>query len=444
MNALAELRRTRPQDDWPDGLRELACEAARQASGQDRPPPTDAELAAHARTLAAYHPAVTETHRRMRVLQDRLADFPAPADFHFGTFLAVGVQATLQGNASGVQNVWHLDALPLHRPETLADPWCAVLGPLLVDWYTHGARTVRPNAHAKPLVPSNLWLPREAQAEGARLIRMRADQDGHTGQLYLPGLEQEAPALALPLQWWDMGSPKDAGGGGAALGLRLIVACLLRVGRQHWHESGVLILTYRHLLRDLWPATDLAGRKRRLPRPAQRRALFRAMNAVHSVEARFPDLIRQRLIQVVTIGDLPLPGAPDELDTDVRITVRLPAGSTHGPRIDRRLLARLGVESAPAYRLLLNLSALWHQPGTTRRRNEAGHWYQSRNPAHYPRLTDDDLALMACPLDSRRNRQVTRSEARDAVSLLLQHGGAELADGKLLPWLPNADDPNNH
>ena len=80
------------------------------------------------------------------------------------------------------------------------------------------------------------------------------------------------------------------------------------------------------------------------------------------------------------------PGENAELDDPVLIDVELPPGASHGPVIDRRELARLGVGSAPQFRAYIAAHSVAWRPGVTRRRhplNRGVHLWSS-DPANYP------------------------------------------------------------
>ena len=92
-----------------------------------------------------------------------------------------------------------------------------------------------------------------------------------------------------------------------------------------------------------------------------------AVEALDSWDARVPlydpQTKRSELRRVVSVGGIPR--GPGALDESVRIIVDLPPGSGNGPQVSDKL--RLwGVKSAPAYRLLINLSYQWHNPGVTK------------------------------------------------------------------------------
>ena len=305
------------------------------------------------------------------------------------------------------------------------------LTPLITHWLRHGDRVLEVNDHPRPVMPTSLYID---QNEQGALGRMLLEQTAAgSAALYLPGMEDAMPGRSLPVHWWDLGQRPRQGGPGAPLGLRLMMACLMAYRQPHWHENGTMYIPLRVLMRWLWPATDLTGKKRLFPKRRQRAGFYAASNSMHTVEAMFPDYTRGKLMRLVTLDDLPMPNSANELEQVVTVKVRMPPGSTAGPRINRWLLTRLGVESAAAYRLYLNLAAHWWDPGTTRRRTETGHWYQSRNPEHYLSLNEDQLVNLSFPTSSRGQRRNLRGNAHAAVDLLQRHNVLQIVDGKLLP-----------
>ena len=100
------------------------------------------------------------------------------------------------------------------------------------------------------------------------------------------------------------------------------------------------------------------------------------------------------------------PGENAELDDPVLIDVELPPGASHGPVIDRRELARLGVGSAPQFRAYIAAHSVAWRPGVTRRRhplNRGVHLWSS-DPANYPVLTTADRRRLAFGAQDKRNR----------------------------------------
>lgn len=152
-------------------------------------------------------------------------------------------------------------------------------------------------------------------------------------------------------------------------------------------------------LRNMLPWLYGEGAKRyRLSRHWPR--LHAAFRALENDEARIPWVDPNTgcgsARRVVTPVDIPRKG---RLDDWVRFSVHLPPGSEKGPLVDRPALRKAGVISAPAYRMALSLSFLWHDPGHLRVPYGRGKrlWGQTRQEERYPPIRDEDLVWMAYP-----------------------------------------------
>ena len=170
---------------------------------------------------------------------------------------------------------------------------------------------------------------------------------------------------------------------------------------QHARSArGRLAVTVRELRDFLFPH----GWKRWRDWPRIRDALFRARDYV--IPGPF-------LLEGRRVGNwLPFalrgePGDDAGLDDLVLIDVELPPGSGHGPVIDRRELARLGVDSAPRFRAYIAAHSVAWRPGVTRRRhprNRSIHLWSS-DPGNYPVLTAEDRDRLAFGNVDRRRKE---------------------------------------
>lgn len=221
------------------------------------------------------------------------------------------------------------------------------------------------------------------------------------GQVYLPGFapgEEWGPKLpVLPLALYDLGQyAVERAGRGAPMALRLFIESVLNVPL-HCREAPTGVLLPAMRLREMLPwlygegATHYRA-SRHWPR------LHQAFLALESDEARIPwedpETGYGGARRIVTPIDIPREG---RLDDWVRFSVHLPPGSAKGPLIDRIALRQAGVISAPAYRMALSLSFLWHDPGRLRVPYGKRHWGQTRQGGRYPPIHDEDLAWMAYP-----------------------------------------------
>ena len=272
---------------------------------------------------------------------------------------------------------------------------------------------------------------------------------------YLPGLEppSEKPIVrSLPLVLFDAGGGESlTQGNGAPVPLRLFVDILLCLPPEI-RRSGRLqkvFFTLRQLRDAIWPNGWQRGRD--YPK------LVHAMNYLTTSGVPW----KGGIWRPITVRNVPV-----ELDDKATFDVELPPGSGRGPLVSRPAAHQLGLISAPAYRLYLNLTGYWDQFGTYNgrlisptirmvRRNKAGYLIDARslivtekgkptrrashpraveivaedgtplrerNPAisKYPPITSDQLARMAYAEHDlyngiRRMRKETRDKALPKV-----------------------------
>ena len=97
----------------------------------------------------------------------------------------------------------------------------------------------------------------------------------------------------------------------------------------------------------------------------------------------------------------------------VVIEVQLPPGSAHGPVIDRRELARLGVHSAPRFRSYIAAHSVSWRPGRTRVvvPRSGGRRAWSADATSYPILTAKDRRRLAFGDDDKGHRTRAQQDA---------------------------------
>ena len=235
---------------------------------------------------------------------------------------------------------------------------------------------VRPERRIDPIFPVVQSVREPPEREAGRLafggiIEARKSLPAQLPLLPTP----EGPRVPLlELSDWR-GVPTMAKGRGAPLDLRLAVGACVLTPHAARAARGRLVVTVRELRDFLFPN----GWERRRDWPRIREALFRARDYVIP-DGRgnwLPFALRRE------------PGEDAALDDLVLIDVELPPGSGHGPVIDRRELARLGVVSAPRFRAYIAAHSVAWRPGVTRRRrprNRGVHLWSS-NPGNLPVLT---------------------------------------------------------
>ena len=162
-----------------------------------------------------------------------------------------------------------------------------------------------------------------------------------------------------------------------------------------------------------------------------------AVDALESRDARIPlyDPMTKRseLRRIVSVSGIPR--GPGALDDSVRILVDLPPQYGHGPQVSNHL-RYWGVRSAPAYRLIINLSYQWHNPGVTTvpvRKGKARHWVQANDPTRYKLISDDELISLTFPSSAHTNRRVLLQRAKKVVETLATANELRVVDGKIMP-----------
>ena len=68
-------------------------------------------------------------------------------------------------------------------------------------------------------------------------------------------------------------------------------------------------------------------------------------------------------------------------------------------------LDQWGAESAPAYRALIGLSFLWHEPGRTHA-PKGGRWIRKTGLDPYDPITDEDAIALAFPSSKHSNQRL--------------------------------------
>ena len=252
---------------------------------------------------------------------------------------------------------------------------------------------VRPNRRIDPIFPVVQSVREAPEREAGRLAFGGIIEDRKSLPAQLPLLSTpEGPRVPiLELSDWR-GVPTMARGRGAPLDLRLAVGACVLTPHGARAARGRLVVTVRELRDFLFPN----GWERWRDWPRIREALFRARDYVLPVGGGnwLPFALRWE------------PGENAELDDPVLIDVELPPGASHGPVIDRRELARLGVRSAPQFRAYIAAHSVAWRPGVTRRRhprNRGVHLWSS-DPANYPVLTTADRRRLAFGAQDKGNR----------------------------------------
>ena len=237
-----------------------------------------------------------------------------------------------------------------------------------------------------------------------RAVEVRQHPAREMGRLAFGGLVEgrelpaQLPLLPVPegprvplLELSDYrGVPTMARGRGAPLDLRLAVASCVMTPMALRMTEGRIVTTVRELRDFLFPN----GWQRWRDWPRIRDALYRAPSYSLPGPFRIPEGLAKRWIP---FGLQVEPGENAELDDLVVIKVEFPPSSGDGPVIDRRELARLGVDSAPRFRAYIAAHSVAWKPGVTRRphpHNRRFHMWSS-DPSNYLVLTAEDRDRLA-------------------------------------------------
>ena len=295
------------------------------------------------------------------------------------------------------------------------------------------------------------------------LARLQFDSNTQK-QLYLPGFgageahgDPLSPALPLTLYHLGVGQVERKTSKAAPLALRIFVEACLSVPQSVREEGPVLLPPQRlgDFLYCLFPTGPKGWQpERRLEQ------LLRACEALESPQARIPwrdpETGRGSSRRVVIPRDVPYSG---HMDDTIQFGVDMPPGTKRGPLIDRPKLIQAGVSSAARYRLALNLSFHWCQPGVlqvpeyfeskydrkTRRPLKHSRldklWRQESDPEKYPEVSEPALLSMAFPGENASTlayRRKRLQQAREALAWLREIGFAAVSDSRIYPgpkWL---------
>ena len=319
------------------------------------------------------------------------------------------------------------------------------LAPLIDAW--HSAPTeVLPVRDANGHLRGDTIAPRIAMREsGGKTDRLylppsHIELDGAGNQIVMPGFRDRNTTgriPVLPVELYDLGveaGEARGGRGGAPIPARMLVK--LAAAPSAFVRHGKRFVTYQITLRDLrdalHPPERLDGSKR------SQRSVGKVWPRIHQAiriinqDARIPILDPEtgygHFHHLVRINenfgriDLGMPiGVVLDIPPDVEGGVQLP---------DR--LDQWGAESAPAYRSLIGLSFLWHEPGRTHA-PKGGKWLRKTGLDPYDPLTDDDAISLAYPSSVKTNRRELARRAWRALENLEEHGELRIDSRRILP-----------
>ena len=319
------------------------------------------------------------------------------------------------------------DGKPLKHP----------LAPMIDGWFFKPVN-VELNEKAAKIVPSRFAMVKASDRRAPALWSPAAHLALVEGEhQFLPGFERESvEGPMLPTELYDLGEPKkrQGGGAGAQLSLRLFfhAASSLRLEDRGGYRAKLLPWTLRQIRDELYPKLRIDGRKRSTTATKVLEQVLRARETLNSMDGLVPyyDLAtgRWRRRQIVSVVDVPDQAA--DLDDFVVISVFLPDGMEKGGTLPATL-NRWGVESAPAYRMLLNLTYHWWQPGQTHYPVK-GRWFRKWDPRGYPEISDRLLVQLAYPTSVHQQFRVLAFRADKVLDVLKKRGL------RVVPQLPDS------
>ena len=319
------------------------------------------------------------------------------------------------------------------------------LAPLIHAWHT-GPMEVEAVRDTSGNLRSDTIAPRIAMREsGARTDRLylppaHIEIDGTGNQIVFPGFgegNRTRRIPVLPVELYDLGvqaGVSRGGLGGAPIPARMLVKLAAAPSTSVRH--GARFVTYNITLRDiraaLYPPERLDGSQRQQRSVGYIWPHVREAIRIINQDARIPILDPKtgygRYHHMVRINenfgriDLNMPiGVVLDIPPEVEGGVQLPV------RLDQ-----WGAESAPAYRALIGLSFLWHEPGRTHA-PRGGKWLRKTGLDPYDPLSDDDAIALAYPSSVKTNRRELARRAWGALENLEEHGELRIDDRRILP-----------
>ena len=302
------------------------------------------------------------------------------------------------------------------------------LAPLISAWQS-GPTEVQPVRDANGNLRADTIAPRIAMREtgNAKIDRLYlapahlgADRDG--SQVALPGFTDNRPEIripVLPVNLYDLGveaGERRGGRGEAPIPARMLVK--LAAAPSAFVRHGKRFVTYQITLRDLrdalYPPEYLDGRQRRQRSVGEIWPRIREALRIINQEARIPILDPKsgyghyhHLLRInENFGRI-------DLDMPVHVVLDIPPEVEGGVQLPTRL-DQWGAESAPAYRALIGLSFLWHEPGRAHA-PKGGRWLRKTGIDPYDPLDDDDAIALAYPSSMKTNRRELARRAWTAL-----------------------------
>ena len=331
------------------------------------------------------------------------------------------------------------------------------LTPLIAAWQfgpieVQAVRDADGNLRGDAIIP-RMAMRKELNSGTDRLYLKPAymGTDAEGTLVALPGFENGRTIgriPALPVNLYDLGvtAGEARGGRGAApIPARMLVKLAAAPSASVRH--GERFVSYRITLRDLrdalYPPERLDGRRRRVPPVSEMWPRIRSAIQVINQDARIPIIQPgtgyghyHHLLRInENFGRI-------DLDMPIHVVLDIPPEVEGGVQLPIRL-DQWGAESAPAYRALLGLSFLWHEPGRTHAPTKDGRWLRRTGLDPYDPLTDDDAIVLAFPNSLNPDRSVLARRAWTALEALEEYGELRIESRRILPPEGEARDQAN-
>ena len=327
------------------------------------------------------------------------------------------------------------------------------LAPLIAAWQSgplevQAVRDIDGNLRGDTIAP-RIAMRDSGNAKADRLYLTPAHiaTDTEGTMIALPGFEDGRHTRripALPVNLYDLGvtAGEARGGRGAApIAARMLVklAAAPSTSVRHGERFVAYKITLRDLRSALYPSEYLDGRRRQPPKVSRMWPRIRAAIQVINQDARIPLLDAQGYGRYHHLLRISENFGRIDLDMPIHVVLDIPPEVEGGVQLPGRL-DQWGAESAPAYRALLGLSFLWHEPGRTHAPTKDGRWLRRTGLDPYDPLTDADAIALAFPNTRVRNRSVLVRRAWGALENLEQFGELRIEGRRILPPADTSQD----
>ena len=323
------------------------------------------------------------------------------------------------------------------------------LAPLIDAWHTgplevEAVRDINGHLRGDTIAPRIAMRESGAKTDRLYLSPSHIGLDGQGGQVALPGFGEgntTSRIPVLPVKLYDLGvqaGVRRGGNGEAPIPARMLVKLAAAPSTSVRH--GTRFVTYNITLSDLrdalYPPERLDGSKRRQRSVAYMWPHIREAIRIINQDARIPILDPNtgygRYHHLLRINEN---FGRIDLDMPINVVLDIPPEVEGGVQLPVRL-DQWGAESAPAYRALIGLSFLWHEPGRTHA-PKGSRWIRKTGLDLFYPLTDDDAIALTYPSSAKANRRELARRSWAALENLEEHGELRIDNRRILP--PESD-----